>query len=305
MDGAQSIVDERTTLDWPTTEDTFIDAPEKRKHRPRRTSRSEEVGRRSGRAPATSMGGLSYSAGPDAVAGLAGQRLPVQPPSAPLRERPGPRAADRLSRMAELRTWDEAPRQATSRARCESRPGSRPVSATRRCSVRPEPARRRRWRGDREGRSPGARHRPQQDARAQLCNEFASSSPTTRSSFVSYDYYQPEAYVPPGRPLSKDSSRNDDIDRLRHAATSNLLSRRASSSSRPSPASTASARPRSTSSASSSSPSRRSTTATWVQAGRHPVRPQRHAARSRPLQVKATCSRCSRPIPRPRSGSRS
>jgi hypothetical protein len=29
MDGAQSIVDERTTLDWPTTEDTFIDAPEK------------------------------------------------------------------------------------------------------------------------------------------------------------------------------------------------------------------------------------------------------------------------------------
>ncbi|MGH8967556.1 MAG: excinuclease ABC subunit B, partial [Actinomycetes bacterium] len=46
--------------------------------------------------------------------------------------------------------------------------------------------------------------------------------------FVSYyDYYQPEAYVPQADLyIEKDSSRNDDIDRLRHAATSNLLTRR-------------------------------------------------------------------------------
>src|SRR5207245_8939756 len=46
--------------------------------------------------------------------------------------------------------------------------------------------------------------------------------------FVSYyDYYQPEAYVPQADLyIEKDSSRNDDIDRLRHAATASLLSRR-------------------------------------------------------------------------------
>src|SRR5712692_5908882 len=46
--------------------------------------------------------------------------------------------------------------------------------------------------------------------------------------FVSYyDYYQPEAYVPQADLyIEKDSSRNDDIDRLRHSASSNLLSRR-------------------------------------------------------------------------------
>src|SRR5690606_24436927 len=46
--------------------------------------------------------------------------------------------------------------------------------------------------------------------------------------FVSYyDYYQPEAYIP-ARDIyiEKDSSRNDDLDQLRLAATSNLLSRR-------------------------------------------------------------------------------
>src|SRR5213076_695759 len=46
--------------------------------------------------------------------------------------------------------------------------------------------------------------------------------------FVSYyDYYQPEAYVPQADLyIEKDSSRNDDIDRLRHSATAALLSRR-------------------------------------------------------------------------------
>src|SRR5580704_2935239 len=64
---------------------------------------------------------------------------------------------------------------------------------------------------------------------AQLCNEFRTFFPDNAVEyFVSYyDYYQPEAYVP-SRDLhiEKDSSRNDDIDRLRHAATSSLLSRR-------------------------------------------------------------------------------
>src|SRR5438876_660762 len=64
---------------------------------------------------------------------------------------------------------------------------------------------------------------------AQLCNEFREFFPTSSVEyFVSYyDYYQPEAYVPQADLyIEKDSSRNDDIDRLRHSATSNLLSRR-------------------------------------------------------------------------------
>src|SRR3954470_8885789 len=64
---------------------------------------------------------------------------------------------------------------------------------------------------------------------AQLCNEFREFFPTNAVEyFVSYyDYYQPEAYVPQADLyIEKDSSRNDDIDRLRHSATSNLLTRR-------------------------------------------------------------------------------
>jgi excinuclease ABC subunit B len=64
---------------------------------------------------------------------------------------------------------------------------------------------------------------------AQLCNEFREFFPQNAVEyFVSYyDYYQPEAYVPQADLyIEKDSSRNDDIDRLRHAATSNLLLRR-------------------------------------------------------------------------------
>ena len=64
---------------------------------------------------------------------------------------------------------------------------------------------------------------------AQLCNEFREFFPANAVEyFVSYyDYYQPEAYVPQADLyIEKDSSRNDDIDRLRHSATSNLLSRR-------------------------------------------------------------------------------
>src|SRR5436190_10900450 len=64
---------------------------------------------------------------------------------------------------------------------------------------------------------------------AQLCNELREFFPDNAVEyFVSYyDYYQPEAYVPQADLyIEKDSSRNDDIDRLRHAATASLLSRR-------------------------------------------------------------------------------
>ena len=64
---------------------------------------------------------------------------------------------------------------------------------------------------------------------AQLCGEFREFFPENAVEyFVSYyDYYQPEAYIP-GRDLyiEKDSSINDEIDRLRHSATSALFERR-------------------------------------------------------------------------------
>jgi excinuclease ABC subunit B len=64
---------------------------------------------------------------------------------------------------------------------------------------------------------------------AQLCNEFRTYFPDNAVEyFVSYyDYYQPEAYVP-SRDLyiEKDSSINEEIDRLRHAATAALFARR-------------------------------------------------------------------------------
>ncbi len=64
---------------------------------------------------------------------------------------------------------------------------------------------------------------------AQLCNEFRTYFPhNSVEYFVSYyDYYQPEAYVP-SRDLyiEKDSAINQEIDRLRHAATASLFARR-------------------------------------------------------------------------------
>ena len=64
---------------------------------------------------------------------------------------------------------------------------------------------------------------------AQLCNEFRTYFPTNAVEyFVSYyDYYQPEAYVP-SRDLyiEKDSAINQEIERLRHAATAALFARR-------------------------------------------------------------------------------
>ncbi len=64
---------------------------------------------------------------------------------------------------------------------------------------------------------------------AQLYEEFKELFPDNAVNyFVSYyDYYQPEAYIPQRDIyIEKDSSRNDDLDRLRLAATSNLVSRR-------------------------------------------------------------------------------
>jgi excinuclease ABC subunit B len=64
---------------------------------------------------------------------------------------------------------------------------------------------------------------------AQLCNEFRSFFPDNAVEyFVSYyDYYQPEAYVPSkDLYIEKDSAINEEIDRLRHAATAALLGRR-------------------------------------------------------------------------------
>jgi excinuclease ABC subunit B len=64
---------------------------------------------------------------------------------------------------------------------------------------------------------------------AQLCNEFRELFPSNAVEyFVSYyDYYQPEAYVPSSDLyIEKDSSINQEIERLRHAATASLLGRR-------------------------------------------------------------------------------
>ena len=64
---------------------------------------------------------------------------------------------------------------------------------------------------------------------AQLCNEFREMFPDNAVEyFVSYyDYYQPEAYVPSSDTyIEKDASINDEIDKLRHSATSALFERR-------------------------------------------------------------------------------
>ena len=64
---------------------------------------------------------------------------------------------------------------------------------------------------------------------AQLCNEFQELFPDNAVEyFVSYfDYYQPEAYMPASDLyIEKDSSRNEDIERLRLRATTSLMSRR-------------------------------------------------------------------------------
>jgi excinuclease ABC subunit B len=70
---------------------------------------------------------------------------------------------------------------------------------------------------------------PNKTLAAQLCAEFRRLLPDNAVEyFVSYyDYYQPEAYIArTDTYIEKDSSRNDDIDRMRHSATQSLLTRR-------------------------------------------------------------------------------
>ena len=69
---------------------------------------------------------------------------------------------------------------------------------------------------------------PNKTLAAQLCSEFRAFFPQNAVEyFVSYyDYYQPEAYIPRSDTyIEKDSSRNDEIDRLRQSATRALLTR--------------------------------------------------------------------------------
>ncbi len=70
---------------------------------------------------------------------------------------------------------------------------------------------------------------PNKTLAAQLANEFRELLPNNAVEyFVSYyDYYQPEAYVPQTDTyIEKDSSVNEEVERLRHSATSSLLTRR-------------------------------------------------------------------------------
>src|SRR5918992_3067384 len=70
---------------------------------------------------------------------------------------------------------------------------------------------------------------PNKSLAAQLASEFREFFPHNRVEyFVSYyDYYQPEAYIASSDTyIEKDSSINDEIDRLRHSATAGLLTRR-------------------------------------------------------------------------------
>jgi excinuclease ABC subunit B len=70
---------------------------------------------------------------------------------------------------------------------------------------------------------------PNKSLAAQLANEFREFFPRNAVEyFVSYyDYYQPEAYVPSSDTyIEKDSSINDDVDKLRHRATAALLQRK-------------------------------------------------------------------------------
>ena len=108
--------------------------------------------------------------------------------------------------------------------------GSSGATASRRCSASPARARAPRSPGRSSGCSgPTLVLAPNKSLAAQLANEFREFFPENRVEyFVSYyDYYQPEAYIPSSDTyIEKDSSINDEIDRLRHSATAALLTRR-------------------------------------------------------------------------------
>ena len=146
---------------------------------------------------------------------------------------------------------------------------------------------------------------------AQLCNEFREFFPTNAVEyFVSYyDYYQPEAYVPQADLyIEKDSSQNDDIARLRLAATSALFTRRdvvvvASVSCIYGLGSPEEWRERVLILEVGEEHDR---DARAAEADRQPVRPQRHGPRRAAASAsRATSSRSSRRTRRRRTGSRS
>src|SRR3979411_25125 len=76
---------------------------------------------------------------------------------------------------------------------------------------------------------PGPVLSPNKPLAAQLCAEFRRLLPENAVEyFVSYyDYYQPEAYIARSDTyIDKDSSRNEEIDRMRHSTTQSLMTRR-------------------------------------------------------------------------------
>jgi excinuclease ABC subunit B len=148
-----------------------------------------------------------------------------------MRQPVGPRAGDTLSSMAELRTTsDYTPTGDQPQAieklsdailageRYQTLVGATGTGKTATMA----------WTIEKTGR-PALVIAHNKTLAAQLCNEFREFFPHNAVEyFVSYyDYYQPEAYVPQADLyIEKDSSRNDDIARLRLAATSSLFTRR-------------------------------------------------------------------------------
>ena len=114
--------------------------------------------------------------------------------------------------------------------RASSSPASSAATSTRRCSASPAPARRSPPpTSSRSCSSPTLIMAPNKTLAAQLYGEFKDLFPENAVEyFVSYyDYYQPEAYVPPATRTSRRTrSSTTQIDRMRHAATRALLSRR-------------------------------------------------------------------------------
>ena len=138
----------------------------------------------------------------------------------------GPRASTPFRMVSDFAAGGRPAR----RHRAADRRASSGATASRRCWASPAAAR--------APPSPGPSSRcsgptlviaPNKSLAAQLANEFREFFPDNRVEyFVSYyDYYQPEAYMAASDTyIEKDSSVNDEIDRLRHSATSALLTRR-------------------------------------------------------------------------------
>ena len=143
-------------------------------------------------------------------------------PAAAAGEIGGRHAGSRSSRSSSPRAT--SPRRSASSSRASAR-----TSATRCCSASPAPARPSPWRKVIEAtQRPALILAPNKTLAAQLYGEFKSFFPNNAVEyFVSYyDYYQPEAYVPrTDTYIEKESSINEQIDRMRHAATRAVLER--------------------------------------------------------------------------------